>query len=143
MRARYQHLMEHPKEVETMLLQGAVKARAVATPFMARLREAVGLRGLSAVGSAGKAKAAKAASASIKQYREADGKFYFKLVDAEGKLLMQSLGFDSPKEAGQTIGLLQTQGASALPGLANQLVASTEVEAQSISAALALMLEQD
>ena len=48
MRARYQHLMEHPQEVEAMLLQGAIKARAVATPFMARLRQAVGLRGLAA-----------------------------------------------------------------------------------------------
>jgi tryptophanyl-tRNA synthetase len=126
MRARYQHLMEHPQEVEAMLLQGAVKARAVATPFMARLREAVGLRGLSAVGSAGKAKAAKAASASFKQYREADGKFYFKLLDAKGTLMVQSQGFDDPKAAARVVAQIKEGGLAVLAGLSNLLVTSAD-----------------
>ena len=126
MRARYQHLMEHPQEVETMLLQGAVKARAVATPFMARLREAVGLRGLSAVGSAGKAKAAKAASASFKQYREADGKFYFKLLDAKGTLMVQSQGFDDPKAAARVVAQIREGGLAALAALSDLLVTSAD-----------------
>ena len=143
MREAYLALMNDPAKIEAILMAGAIKARQIATPFMGRLRHAVGLRDLRAQASTQKVKTAKVAKPVFKQYREKDGKFYFKLVDAEGKLLMQSLAFDSPKEAGQTIGLLQTQGAAALPSLTHQLVASTEVEAQSISAALALMLEQD
>jgi tryptophanyl-tRNA synthetase len=115
MRARYQHLMEHPQEVEAMLLQGAIKARAVATPFMARLRQAVGLRGLAAQGTGGPAKAAKTVSAAFKQYREADGQFYFKLLDAKGALLLQSTGFANPKEAAQVMAQLKAGGASAMP----------------------------
>ena len=115
MRARYQHLMEHPQEVEAMLLQGAIKARAVATPFMARLRQAVGLRSLAARSTGGPAKAAKTASAAFKQYREADGQFYFKLLDAKGTLLLQSTGFANPKEAAQVMAQLKAGGASALP----------------------------
>jgi len=143
MREAYLALMNEPAKIEAILLAGAIKARQIATPFMGRLRHAVGLRDLRAQANTQKVKTVKVAKPVFKQYREKDGKFYFKLVDAEGKLLMQSLGFDSPKEAGQTIGLLQTQGASALPGLAHQLVASTVDESLSIRAALALMLEQD
>jgi tryptophanyl-tRNA synthetase len=115
MRARYQHLMEHPQEVEAMLLQGAIKARAVATPFMARLRQAVGLRSLAAQSTSSPAKAAKAASAAFKQYRETDGQFYFKLLDAKGALLLQSTGFANPKEAAQVMAQLKAGGVSALP----------------------------
>jgi tryptophanyl-tRNA synthetase len=67
MRARYEALMANPQQVEALLLQGAVKARALATPFMARLRQAVGLRPLSATMLADSGKAAKAAVASFKQ----------------------------------------------------------------------------
>ena len=134
MRARYQHLMEHPQEVEAMLLQGAVKARAVATPFMARLRQAVGLRSLAAQSAGGPAKAAKTASAAFKQYREADGQFYFKLLDAKGALLLQSTGFANPKEAAQVMGQLKAQGASALP--ACQFFIATMGDAATVDEAL-------
>jgi tryptophanyl-tRNA synthetase len=58
---------------------------------------------------------------SFKQYREKDGLFYFKLVDAKGQVLLQSLGFASPKEAGQTIARLQTEGPSVLTSLQQML----------------------
>ena len=75
---------------------------------MAELRHAVGLRNLAAGRAAGaKRKAAKVALPSFKQYRESDGQFYFKLVDAQGRLLLQSRGFATPQEAGQAIALLQ------------------------------------
>jgi tryptophanyl-tRNA synthetase len=61
------------------------------------------------------------AVASFKQYREADGKFYFKLVDAQQKVLLQSRGFSSPKEAGQAIAQIKTEGGKALTALAMQL----------------------
>jgi tryptophanyl-tRNA synthetase len=121
MRARYEHLMAHPQEVEAMLHAGAAKARAVATPFMARLRQAVGLRSLATTSASGPAKAAKVAAASFKQYREKDGQFYFKLVDAKGALLLQSLGFVSPKEAGVAIAQIKQDGLAALDALRGQL----------------------
>jgi tryptophanyl-tRNA synthetase len=142
MRETYQALLNDPAKIETILLAGAVKARQIATPFMGRLRQAVGLRDLRAqVG--GKVVKAKVAKPVFKQYRERDGKFYFKLLDAEGRLLMQSLGFDSPKEVGQSIGLLQTQGAQALPGLADKLDPITQIDTHNISAALQLMAHVD
>ena len=121
MRARYEWLMTHPQEVEAMLHAGAAKARAVATPFMARLRQAVGLRSLGTTSASGPAKTAKVAAASFKQYREKDGQFYFKLVDAKGALLLQSLGFASPNEAGGAIAQIKQDGLAALDALRGQL----------------------
>ena len=107
LRESYEALMRHPERLEDMLRAGATKARAMATPFTATLRHAVGLRDLRAQPADKKEKAAKAALPSFKQYRESDGQFYFKLVDAQGKLLLQSAGYASPKEAGQVIKALQ------------------------------------
>ena len=134
MRARYEHLMAHPQEVEALLHAGAAKARAVATPFMARLRQAVGLRSL-ASSATGPAKAAKVAAASFKQYREKDGQFYFKLVDAKGALLLQSLGFESPKQAGVAIALIKQGGLGALAALRGQL-ADERASLEALQAAL-------
>jgi tryptophanyl-tRNA synthetase len=58
------------------------------------------------------AKETKITLPSFKQYREKDGQFYFKLVDSKGQVLLQSLGFASAKEAGQTIARLQSEGPS-------------------------------
>lgn len=46
-RARYDELMANPKHIEDALQHGAEKARAVATPFMKTLREAVGIAPMS------------------------------------------------------------------------------------------------
>ncbi len=117
MRATYEALIADPAKVEAILLAGAAKARKLSQPFMARLRHAVGLRALATANLAEKPKKAdKAALPSFKQYREADGKFYVKFVDASGKLLLQSAGFESPKDAGQLVRALQTGDAS-LDGL--------------------------
>jgi tryptophanyl-tRNA synthetase len=108
MRARYEHLVANPQELEAILRAGAEKARARATPFMAQLRRAVGLRNLAEQAVSGKGgKGKPAALPSFKQYREADGQFYFKLVDAQGRLLLQSAGFATPREAGQFIAQLK------------------------------------
>ncbi len=141
MRARYEHLMAHPQEVEAMLHAGAAKARAVATPFMARLRQAVGLRSLSSASAAGPAKAAKVAAASFKQYREKDGQFYFKLVDAKGVLLLQSLGFASPKEAGVAIAHIKQDGLAALDALGGQL-SESHASPEALQAALDSMASE-
>ncbi|NMM12119.1 MAG: tryptophan--tRNA ligase [Rhodoferax sp.] len=143
MREAYLALLNDPAKIEAILIAGAAKARQIATPFMARLRHAVGLRDLRVQTSNKAAKTAKVAKPVFKQYRELDGKFYFKLLDANSRLLLQSTGFDSPKEAGQTIGLLQTQGASALPGLADKLQNIPAVETTEVGAALQLMTDAE
>ena len=122
MRERYEHLVAHPQELEAILRAGADKARALATPLLRELREAVGLRNLGALAAGAKKEKAKAASLpAFKQYREADGLFYFKFVDAQGRLLLQSIGFASPKEAGQCIAQLkQAASADALQGQATR-----------------------
>jgi len=137
MRERYDDLMAHPEKIEQTLLAGAERARQIATPFVRQLRSAVGLRSLAQASAAPKAaKATKAALPSFKQYREADGQFYFKFVAADGRLLLQSTGFAAPKDAGQAIARLQQQGESALADLARQLAPVDGVLAQDLAAAL-------
>ena len=121
MRETYQSLIDNPVRIEAALQAGAHKARAIATPFMARVRHSVGLRTLVAAAENMPGKVAKQPLASFKQYREKDGQFYFKLVDAQGAVLLQSLGFDAPKAAGQCIAQLRMQGDAALAGLRDQL----------------------
>jgi tryptophanyl-tRNA synthetase len=141
MRARYEHLMNHPEEVEALLLAGAHKARAIATPFMAQLRNAVGLRKLTAGTATAHTKALKSATATFKQYREKDGKFYFKLVHTDGTVLLQSLAFESPKVAGQTIAALQQQGASALDATLSLLEPMAPQQLDAVHSALAEWVE--
>ena len=43
----------------------------------------------------------------LKQYREKDGQFYFKLQQGEGAPLLQSLGFRDPKACGAVIAALK------------------------------------
>ncbi len=122
MRERYEALMADPARIEATLRRGAERARAIATPFMAELRRAVGLRSLAPTqqiaptGMEGAAAGAPSVGPlpSFKQYREADGRFYFKLVDARGARLLQSVGFASGKEAGEWVKRLKTEGAQAL-----------------------------
>ncbi len=139
MREHYEALVHNPARIEQTLLAGAERARALATPFMRELRSAVGLRSLVA-GAAPQApsqpKAAKAALPSFKQYREADGRFYFKLVAADGRVLLQSTGFAAPRDAGQAIAQLQQRGAAALAELAPHLAPLDGVADSDVAAVL-------
>ena len=139
MRERYESLLCDPGSIEDILLAGAAKARKIATPFMAQLRHAVGLRDLRAQagkGSSASGKAAKVALPVFKQYREKDGQFYFKFVEAQGRVLLQSSGFASPKEAGGIIARLHAEGAAAWHAMGAQLVPSDGVSAAEVGAAL-------
>jgi tryptophanyl-tRNA synthetase len=143
MRETYLALLADPAKIEHILLAGAAKARALATPFMGTLRQAVGLRDLRATDQAVSAKAAKVERPLFKQYREGDGQFYFKLLDAQGQLLLQSLGFATPREAGQAIAQLKAEGAAALAALGAQLQpVNTEAQAP-LEAALKALREGD
>jgi tryptophanyl-tRNA synthetase len=121
LREVYDGLIQNPAQIEKTLRAGADKARAVAQPFTARLRHAAGLRPLDSSATDTRGKVNKVAAPSFKQYREKDGLFYFKLVDSQGAVLLQSIGFASPREAAQVIAQLQQQGISALDKLKNHL----------------------
>ena len=78
-----------------------------------RLRWAVGVRRLTdreAPIEAKKDRDGATALPQMKSYREADGKFYFKLESGDGATLLQSRGFGSPKDAGRLVAALVDAG---------------------------------
>ena len=145
MREKYDALIADPTQIERLLHEGAAKARAIATPFIGELRHAVGLRNLAAAARPVVSAKAKAALPQFKQYREADGSFHFKLVDAEGGLLLQGEGFASPREAGGVVSALKQGAAFEMKGSALWLagapvgVLADGVDAATLSAALAAL----
>jgi tryptophanyl-tRNA synthetase len=109
-RERYNALISRPDELEDILLAGAAKARKTATPFLAQLREAVGLRSFRSQvqgAVAGKKKAVKAAR--LVSFREDDGSFRFRLLDVSGEQLLLSKCFADGKAAGQVSKRLQSE----------------------------------
>ena len=152
MRARYDELIAKPVEIEAILREGAIKARKVATPLLEALRQAVGLRDLRTQPAAKAGAKAKSALPQFKQYREKDGRFYFKLLSAAGAELMHSVGHDSPREAGERIAALKRDGATALRHVegvgvhlaqawVGELAADATLEA--VAAALAAFVEEE
>ncbi len=122
MRATFEALIADPARIEAILQRGAEKARAEAAPFLAELKRAVGLCDLrQTLASAPSPSAAADDRPHIKQYREADGHFYFKLTSAKGDVLLQSLGYVSGREAGAAVARLKQEGQAALDPLAGQL----------------------
>jgi len=142
MRERYAELIAHPERIEETLQAGAAKARAQATPLLRTLREAVGLRRMHAITQPAKAEAAdaKARQPVFKQYREADGRFFFKLNAADGKLLIQSGAFDQGRDAGQWVAKLKREGAPALTGA--PFGPAEGVSADELASALASFAEE-
>lgn len=136
MRARYDALMAAPEEIEAALQQGAAKARAIAAPLLAELREAVGLRRFRPLAAPVAAVVdEKPALPVFKQYREADGQFYFKLSAHDGRVLLQSTGFAAGRDAGQWVARLKREGAAALDEAPVECVAG-RAEAEAALAAL-------
>lgn len=107
-RERYHALIAKPADLEDILLAGAAKARRIATPFLGELREAVGLRSFrEQVQVAGEKKKA-TKSARIVSFRDDDGSFRFRLLDAAGEQLLLSRSFADGKAAGQASKRLQS-----------------------------------
>ncbi len=103
MRERYEVFMADPLAIETILQEGAQKARAVAAPKLAALRDALGLRSasarpVSATASTAVPKSGKAPR--FASFRDADGRFRFRLFSADGEELLLSMPFADPKAAG-------------------------------------------
>ena len=136
MRDTYEALMNNPEKIEAILLAGAEKARQLAMPLMQSLRQAVGLRRLQNESRGKVLKAAKSNGPTFKQYREADGKFYFKLVDAQARVMLQSKSFDTPKDAGKVIALLKEGGLTALPNWTALVHETPQSELQLLNEAL-------
>ncbi|MBU1285239.1 MAG: tryptophan--tRNA ligase [Gammaproteobacteria bacterium] len=108
-RERYHALIAKPADLEDILLAGAAKARKIATPFLGELREAVGLRSFREqvqVTSSEKKKSAK--GARFVSFRDEDGRFRFRLLDADGEQLLLSKAFADGKAAGQVSKRLQS-----------------------------------
>ncbi|MEL3954222.1 tryptophan--tRNA ligase [Stenotrophomonas bentonitica] len=141
LRERYDALMAEPEKIEALLRRRGQQLREqFAVPLLKELRHAVGLRDLSTAGDvpSEESGAARAAPPLFKQYREKDGRFYFKLQAGDGTLLIQSEGFDSPRDAGQLIGVLkQTEHSD---GLQSELF-KVEAEVDVVLAALQALRE--
>ncbi len=131
LRERYDALMAEPEKIEALLRRrGQQLRKQFAVPLLKELRHAVGLRDLSTAGDvpSEESGAARAAPPLFKQYREKDGRFYFKLQAGDGTLLIQSEGFDSPRDAGQLIGVLkQTEHGDGLQSELFKLEAEVDV----------------
>ncbi|WP_394561606.1 tryptophan--tRNA ligase [Aquipseudomonas alcaligenes] len=111
-RERYNALITRPADLEDILLAGAAKARKIATPFLGELREAVGLRSFrEQVQAAGGEKKKAAKSARFVSFRDEDGSFRFRLLDAAGEQLLLSKSFADGKAAGQASKALQSGAA--------------------------------
>lgn len=144
MRDTYAQLMANPGQIEDILQAGAAKARQVATPFMQQLRQAVGLRTVQAQAPT-TAKAAKSqAKARFVSFRDADGKFRFRLTSAEGESLLVSQAFADPRESGRVQKALAA-GAGQLRHpqvyLDEQPVAEAQAEAGRVQQALASLAD--
>ena len=136
LREQYQALIAHPDRIEQQLRDGAQRLRAAyAMPALRQLREAVGLRDLGRRVEQRDAARTQAALPVFRQYREADGRFYFKLVEGD-RVLLQSRGFDSPKEAGLRIALLK---GGAFVGADGQIAFGEGIAADAVQAALAVL----
>jgi hypothetical protein len=99
--------------VEATLQRGAERARAIARPLLARLREAVGLRRSRLLSTPSTPAPKNEAPPLVKQYREADGLFYVKLTQGDEVLLL-SPGFAQGRDAANERQLQQfTRGDSA------------------------------
>jgi tryptophanyl-tRNA synthetase len=95
-RERYKALISEPRNIEQVLHEGAARARAIATPFLGRLRHAVGLRSLTdfnRVDHAAK-RGSEDAKVLIKQFPEgvAPRKWFFRIL-AGKDLSLLSWGF--------------------------------------------------
>ena len=134
-RERYAALIARPDDLEDILLAGAAKARRYATPFLGELREAVGLRSLKTQVATGGAKKKASKTARLVSFRESDGSFRFRLLDADGTELALSLPFAEAKTAGITSKQLVTTPASVVAGEGNgfQLLLADQVVAEGVA----------
>lgn len=104
----------------------------MARALVDQCRNAVGLRTFKPLQEKKVAAKTKKSKASLKQYREKDGLFYFKLVNGQGKTLLTAGGLPSGKEVGAHLQSFKASGLGALKDIFCQLDSeATEAEVQS------------
>jgi tryptophanyl-tRNA synthetase len=136
MRERYEALMADPAAIEAILQQGAQKARAIAAPKVAALREVLGLRAMTtAPARTGLPKAApkQGKMPRFASFRDADGNFRFRLFSAEGEELLLSKSFADPKAAGALQKQLKALGAAAAVLRVRPLGVSLELDGEAVA----------
>jgi tryptophanyl-tRNA synthetase len=123
MRENYEDLMAHPNRIEDILQEGARKARALSTPFIQELRQAVGLRTLATQAKSGAAKQTKGGGkgARFVSFRDDAGQFRFRFLGLDGAELFSSIAFADPKMAGSTMRALQNAELETMLTLAGEL----------------------
>jgi tryptophanyl-tRNA synthetase len=136
MRERYQALMADPAAIETILQQGARKARAIATPKLAALRDVLGLRAMTtapALAVRPKAAPKQGKMPRFASFRDADGSFRFRLFSAEGEELLLSKPFADPKAAGALQKQIKALGAAAAVLQIQPLGMSLELDGEAVA----------
>jgi tryptophanyl-tRNA synthetase len=118
MRQRYQEFIEAPRRVEELLREGADKARAIAKPFLSDLRGAMGLGRLALPSSSLDSTRSESNPSDrpqvrkislktkppvLRQYRDDQGSYHFKLVGAHGRVLILGGPFSRGLDAGTCI----------------------------------------
>jgi len=136
MRESYDALMARPAMIEEILQEGAKKARAIAAPKVAELRDAIGLR--SGIAVAPQASAAKAAPKAGKlprfaSFRDGDGSFRFRLFSGDGEELLLSKSFADPKAAGVLQKRIKELGTAAVVQV-QSLALALELEGEQVAA---------
>ncbi|TAM62881.1 MAG: tryptophan--tRNA ligase [Rhodanobacter sp.] len=136
MRERYAALMADPGGIETILREGALKARAIATPKLAALRAALGLRsaGMAAQPAASPRPAPKPGRMPrFASFRDGDGSFRFRLFSAAGEELLLSAPFADPKAAGMLQKRLKTLGAASAVFTVQPLCLILELDGEAVA----------
>lgn len=136
MRERYEAFMADPAAIEAILQQGAKKARALATPKLAALRDALGLRSSgAAIAGKGQVKGVPRAvrAPRFASFRDADGNFRFRLFSAEGDELLLSRSFLDPKTAGAVQKRIKALGAGAAVLQLQPLGLSLELDGEAVA----------
>jgi tryptophanyl-tRNA synthetase len=138
MRDQYESLMSNPHRIEEILQEGARKARAIATPFIQELRQAVGLRTLATQTGPRSTKEAKAGGkvARFVSFRDEAGQFRFRFLGLEGAELFSSVAFADPKMAGAAMRALQSGDLDTMLTLQGELDFSLALEGVVVAAGL-------
>jgi tryptophanyl-tRNA synthetase len=136
MRERYEALMADPAAIEAILLEGAQKARAIATPKLAALREVLGLRAMTTAPTpAARSKTApkQGKMPRFASFRDADGNFRFRLFSAEGEELLLSKSFADPKAAGALQKQIKALGAGSAVLQIQSLGMALELDGETVA----------
>jgi tryptophanyl-tRNA synthetase len=116
MRTRYEALIAQPEEIEKTLKAGAERARALAQPLLARLREAVGLRRLAKSVASERSRTLSAKKSSkVGRYvgpYPVDGGYRFRIENGKRDHLFVSRDYNSGVEANEALTLFKRMGPS-------------------------------